>query len=504
MNTLGAGGRRLTLGIDVGSSNTKAVLAELDGASVRECAAAAVPTPDQVPALLAAVGEVVARVLAEAPASPEAIGVASMAESGAALDSNGAPLTPILGWDGLHGAKHAQTLARRVGAERLFAHTGVRPSGKAPLAVWLGLREQLPFAHWAGAADLVVHALSGSLVTDHTLAGRTMAYRVGGELAPQLDAELLALAGLRPEQLPTVARPGDTPIALDPSSVRRHGLEAVLTTARHAGPGLRSGTPVVAAGHDHAVAAWAAGVRHAGEQADSLGTAEAVLTVLPQAPDPGPVAAAGMSWVRSVSGERHALLAGSAAAGAMLGWLDDQLGAERAGAALAAAGEHGHEASGTALVLPYLRGRQTPAPDPGARVEILGEPRDDAALARAVVEGVCLQARWMLREQTRLGGVTPAQDLTVLGGPALAIPALAVARRHSLPFTQRRVTVAEPVATGAAMLAAVRAGLLGSPAIAHEQAPTLPVEIWEPTGMDDAAFLRFIAAATKERHDRPS
>src|SRR5699024_4632229 len=103
------------------------------------------------------------------------------------------------------------------GADALFAATGVRPSGKVPLATWAQLREEDPvrwaaMARWAGAADLVVLALTGRLATDHTLAGRTMAYRLPapGDPVPEgFDAELLAAVGLRPEQLPEVVVPGE-------------------------------------------------------------------------------------------------------------------------------------------------------------------------------------------------------------------------------------------------------------------------------------------------------
>ncbi|MEK8169346.1 hypothetical protein NKH77_04720 [Streptomyces sp. M19] len=50
------------------------------------------------------------------------------------------------------------------------------------------------------------------------------------------------------------------------------------------------------AGHDHLVGAWAAGVREAGEAADSMGTAEAVLTVGDAPPDVPAAAREGMSW----------------------------------------------------------------------------------------------------------------------------------------------------------------------------------------------------------------
>src|SRR5690606_16735969 len=158
----------------------------------------------------------------------------------------------------------------------LFAATGVRPSGKVPLATWAYLRDEEPdrwvaMRRWAGAADLVVLALTGRLVTDHTLAGRTMAYRLpepGADLPAGFDPDLLAAVGLRPEQLPEVAGPATAGVSV--------GADRPW--------GLHPGTPVVVAGHDHQVGAWAAGVREPGEVADSVGTAESVIRVVGRNP----------------------------------------------------------------------------------------------------------------------------------------------------------------------------------------------------------------------------
>lgn len=357
---------------------------------------------------------------------------------------------------------------------------------------------------WAGAADVVVLALTGRLATDHTLAGRTGAYRItdGGAAVPgTFDAELLGLVGLRPEQLPDVVAPDASAGVVDAGAAGAAGLGDLV--ARGAGAGLVAGTPVVVAGHDHAVGTWAAGVRAPGGRADSVGTAEAVLTVLAGPPVPAPVAAAGMSWVRTVSGRDHALLAGSSSAGAMLHWLEGRLDGLTLDEALRAAWADlaAHPEPTGVLVLPHLSGRQTPAPDPDARVQVLGEDvGDPVRLTRAVLEGVCLQARWMLAEQAALGAVHPG-PLTVLGGPALAVPAWAETKRRVMPEPLVWVTSAEPVAVGAAVLAAVRSGLLGDPATVLADGPSLATaapdrDLRETNDAYDVQLTRFVAAAT--------
>lgn len=516
--------RLLGLGIDVGTTNTKVALvaaprSAADG-TVALLAVASAPTPGPA-ALDRVLRELTTRALAaaarsDAPAdgtgaaagtrarlgAPLAVGVASMAETGVPLDADGRPVGPWLRWDGRRAAAEAAALADRLGATALFGATGVRPSAKVPLATlaWLAAHDpgrRAALARWSGVADLAALRLTGDLVTDHTLAGRSMAYRLppAGEALPAaFDADLLAEVGLRPEHLPRVAAPG-----------------AVAGTVRP-GPwvaaGLRAGTPVSVAGHDHAVGAWAAGVRDPGSTADSIGTAEALCTVLPADPVRADVARAGMSLVRTVAG-RPALLAGSSSAGAMVRWWLEHEAAGRTAedlfAAVAALPDAARpDRAAGPVVLPYVAGRQTPDPDPAARVRVLGDraAHDPVALAAAMVDGLALQARWMLDAQLALGrAADPAlrpDRLVVLGGPATRNAGWMRAKAELSPVPVRLVDCAEPVAAGAALLALHRAGLLDP-----DDPPVLPALPGLPGGEPlpaprpgaDAALARFVRAA---------
>jgi sugar (pentulose or hexulose) kinase len=521
-NTLADVSRLLGLGIDVGTTNTKVALvaapeSAADG-TVELLAVAAAPTPEPA-ALDRVLRELTVRALATARRSaggaptagarpgpalvPQAVGVASMAETGVPLDAGGRPLGPWLRWDGRRAAAEAAALADRLGATALFEATGVRPSAKVPLATlaWLAAHDpgrRAALARWAGVADLAALRLTGDLVTDHTLAGRSMAYRLppaGAGLPTAFDADLLAEVGLRPEHLPRVAGPGAVAGAVRPGA--------------WVAAGLRAGTPVVVAGHDHAVGAWAAGVRAPGTTADSIGTAEAVCTVLSADPVRADVARAGMSLVRTVAG-RPALLAGSSSAGAMVrwwleheaaGWTADDLFA--AVAALPPPDRPDPADPAAPLVLPYVSGRQTPEPDPAAGVRVLHRAaHGPVVLAAAMLEGLALQARWMLDVQLRLGATAdPAlrpERLVVLGGPASRNTAWMRAKAEAGPVPVRLVDCAEPVAAGAALLALHRAGLLDP-----DDPPVLPALDGLPDGRPlpaprpgtDAALARFVRAA---------
>lgn len=463
-DTRGHGQAVLALGVDVGTTNTKVALVAISAGepgcgAVRVVTAAGAPTPDDASTLVATAVGLVRSVLADAPRPPDVVGLASMAETGVPIDADGEPLCPFLRWDGHRACAEAKALAADLGRDALFTTTGVRPSAKVPLATLAWLRRNEPdvwlrMRHWAGAADIVCLAMTSRLATDHTLAGRTMAYRLPGPdgvLPATFDADLLAAVGLYPEQLPAIVGPRE--------------VAGRVTASAFVGAGLLAGTPVVVAGHDHAVGAYAAGVGAPGDVADSLGTAEAVITVLARSPEPAAVAAAGMSLVRTVTGQHEALMAACGSAGAMIAWWLATMVGNRPAADVFADVDRLPAGPTGVLVLPYLAGRQAPAPDPAAEVVIIGRTAGHgrAQLTRALLEGLSLQARWMLAEQARLGGTDLAgSEVAVLGGAVSANPTWMGVKAAVTPAPLRLVGITQPVAAGAALVAAERAGLLAA------------------------------------------
>jgi sugar (pentulose or hexulose) kinase len=431
-----------TAGLDLGTSYVKAVCVDLDPTSnrparVRELRRASTPSDarelvDTALGLLRQVGG----------GGVSAIGIASMAETGVPLDGRSEPLTPLLTWDAV---RPLSARLRDVDPGELFARTGVRLSPKVPLATWAWLATEHPDVvrrtrRWAGAADLVAHALTGRLATDHTLAGRTGAHLLD---EARWSEDLLGLAGLAPDLLPEVVT--DAPV------------------------GTADGVPVSVAGHDHQVGAHAAGVRAPGDTANSLGTTEVVLRVLDGSPDPAAVHAAGMSLVRTVGGAHRALLAGNGSAGATYAaWVAVHgLDADRLDLPGGPTG---------LLVLPYLRGRQCPDPDPEARLRVVGEvggAGPDVRM-RAVLEGLALQTRWMDEVQRGLDPGAADGPFVMFGGPGARNDHWTRVKAEVLPRQISVVAQEEPVAVGAAIVAAERAGLVppGSVVLPNDPLPT--------------------------------
>lgn len=497
------------LGVDVGTTNTKVALVSVhDDGTVREERILALATPTSGAALREAVLGALRTVAADAQVPVQAIGIASMAETGALIDADGEPLGELLRWQPDDARRMtADALVASAGAEPLYAATGVPVVAKSPLVQWLTLAAagdaRLGSARWAGAADLIALALTGEHVTDRTLAARTMAYRLDGEPDRGFDPDLLALAGIVPERFPRIPADDDAP--------------ATLTRASADALGLLPGIPVVVAGHDHAVGAWAVGARRPGDAVDSVGTAEALYRVAAHVPRE-PARRAGFSIGPTVGGMHESLLGGNPTAGAFVEWAfrellpgADRAGASRVAAAVAAAGPS------TVVVLPYLRGRQAPAPDPRAIPRVVdlcgrgaGLPTDPGESLAAILTGLTLQLAWLDAEQTAILEELRSDALCVIGGAGATDPAWWSLKRLLLPGSLRRVASAEPVATGAGMLALCRAAGVESvldaardddapddraPDRAPNREPVRASGSWDPRNL----LAAFVAAATTER-----
>ncbi len=459
------------IGVDVGSTHIKAVLVA-PGSGVVHVARRDTPTdavsgggathrPEE---LLAAVESAIAECVAATAgfaagrgpgAAPLAIGIASMSEAGVPLDARGRPVGEIVAWFDQRPAPQAEWLERRVGAPALFARTGLRPEAKYTLPKLLWLREERPreFARlrrWAGVAELVAHHLTGELATNASLACRTAAFAVADR---RWDSELLALAGLTPEQMPGVLPLG-----------RPVGGLAAGAAARLA---LPTGTPVAIAGHDHLVGALGAGVTRPGDVLDSMGSAEATFLVTGQPTLADELRRSGFSsGCHALDGAWY-VGGGLQASGALVEWFiarfmpaaDSNL--DRYAAFLALLDRASREPA-RPLVRPYLRGRTAPNRDPSAALEVEGLTESDGLpeLAAALIDGAAFHVRWMLEELERLTGVRPG-CVRVIGGGARN-PRWLSAKAALGPGRFEVARTAEAAALGAALVGGVAGGAYGT------------------------------------------
>lgn len=407
---------QLLVGLDVGTTSSKAVVFDVAGAIQ---AVGRAPTPWQgseldAGALLDAARTALAQALDNAPAGPVVgLGVTSMGESGVLLDSRGEPVTPIIAWHDPRDTDEVRRLGLDIGAEEFSARTGLPLRSQWSLTKHRWLLDHEPASVGAvrrlSIAEWVVRGLGGEEASDVSLASRTGWL----DLASRgWWPELLDWSGARPSLLPPLVTSG-TPLghASGDAPKRLHG--AVLTTA----------------GHDHQAAAVGADAAGRGDQLDSCGTAEALVRTVPAgfpAEGVAQLARAGVTVGWHVLADRWALL------GATQGGLTLQRVLARLG-------------DGPARL------RELDA----AALDTSGAAADAAARAwRAALEEVTDEIHQIHAAMTAVVG--PHRHMIATGGWSRSDALMHVKRLRFGPVTRSRVE--EAGARGAALLAGLAAG----------------------------------------------
>jgi xylulokinase len=416
MSTKGTGPSttELLLGLDVGTSRTKAVLLDASG---REVAGAVVATPfvttgDRVEMavddLLGCVAEVLAG-LGERRRHVVAAGVAGVAESGAPMDDQRRPLAPVIAWLDDRGGEAVGVLEREFG-DGLALRTGQGATTKMTVAKlgWLLAHGVRDVDRWLGVPELALWALTGAEATEHSLASRTGCYDVTGH-----------------RWLPEVAGVLGFHTAVFAEVLAAGRVMGRVSVAGAAWSGLPAGIPVTIAGHDHLAGMAGGGVGPA-ELANSVGTAETIAGRAPTLPDMDAARAQRLAVSVSPGGTDWAVLVSAGRSGQVIE---------------AAAAEWG----------------MTPA-------EL--DARCDEAWA-GVLAGLTGRA---VDAYHRLAAVVGRRErMVVFGGGSASEPWLrAKAEAFDIPVVRSAVTSA--VARGAAVHAGVAAGWWGS----EDEAPTPP------------------------------
>ena len=444
------------LGLDLGTTHCKGALFAEDGALLH---AVSVPTPacslpgghtEYDPEELWSAATKLMRELAEVSAGgpPDVIGVAGMAESGCLVDvRSGRPRSNILAWFDTRSRPQAERLAASPGSETLFGRTGLNPSFKHGLAKLLWLRDRVGTSPseslWLSVPDWIVLRLTGRMVTDPTLAVRTLAFNIG---RGEWDADTLAEVKLSRTTFPEVIPSGTPAGGLIPDAA------AVVR--------LPVGVPVAVCGHDHICALLAAGVVEPGPVLDSMGTAESLIGVLDELRVDRLAADSGLSIVPHVLPNRFCWLGGISASGGSVEWLRAQIGlAGSYDDMLDLLGDAEPDPTGI-LYFPYLAGSGAPNPDQDVRAALVGLAAEDTGsrLLKAVIEGTCFEAETIRRAGEQLTG-RPHSDLIAVGGGAKNHVWLQI-KADVTGCACRAPELPEATALGAALTAGLGAGLL--------------------------------------------
>lgn len=262
------------LGIDLGTTNVKALVVERSGTVVargsapvdRRC------TPDggveqDIEEIWAATCQAIRQAVGEDGAKGvrvEAMGVSSQGGALQLLDAGLKPLGPVISWMDGRGRPFDQSLMEELSEEFFVEHVGCRSCLITPGQI-LRLRQQCPktILHAAGISyvgDVIVGRLCGRRAHDATSLSIAFLYN---PLLGRADPELLLRLGLREDMFPELL-PADRPAG-------RLLAEAAKAT------GLPEGIPVSPAVHDQYAASLGVGAVREGDVSLGTGTAWAMI-----------------------------------------------------------------------------------------------------------------------------------------------------------------------------------------------------------------------------------
>ncbi len=453
------------LGLDLGTTNCKALAFDLDGRLVGSASAPtpALPSTGSNPADRSiplydaeALWQVSARLMREVNQQlgsnqrVAALAVASMGESGVLADADGIPLAPVLNWYDRRTVPWNDWWRKRLDETTIYQITGLPLDHiySAHKLLWHRQHDPTTFERaqtWLGLSDWIAFRLTGKRTTSYSMASRTMLFDLR---TYTWSEELLRLADLPASLLPPALPSGEI--------IGQVTQEAARVT------GLAAGTSVATGGHDHICAALAAGVTEPGTALNSSGTTDTVLGALKAPVLSEEVASSGLCCGCHTARGRYYLVGGFMS-GAVVSWLTRLLGGNDGGPDAVA--ELMDEAASAPVLakdtwfLPYLGGSGPPDRDPNAWGAWLGlrlnHSRGD--LVRAAMEGLCFALRYLLEGHRRITG-DPIRELRAVGGGTRNIWWQRL-KADVLGLTIEVPDVSEVTARGAALLGGIAVGV---------------------------------------------
>ncbi len=501
---MGKGAKILTLGIDVGTGGTRALLLNEQGSVVASAteqhapfASPQIGWAEQHPedwwrACCVAVPQALrcAGVRAEDIAC---VGFSGQMHGAVMLDDRGEVVRPALIWCDVRTDPQCHELTEKIGAAELIQATCNPALANFTLTKLMWVRQHEP-ENWHRVRsvllpkDYVRFRLTGERATDMADASGTLLLDVAHR---RWSKVMLAGAAIDERLLPQLFE--------SPEVCGRVSVAGASAT------GLRQGTPVVAGAGDQAAGAVGMGIVAPGAVSATIGTSGVVFAATDR-PALEPLGRL-HTFCHAIPGRWH-VMGVTQAAGLSLRWFRDQFGAGSVGdensdpydrlcdeAAAAAPGCQG------LLWTPYLMGERTPHLDPNARGALIGltATHTRAHVIRAILEGVAFSLRdsFTLFDQMKV-----AVGRIRLGGGGVRSPLWRQIQADVYGHEVEIVEAEEGAAYGAAILAGVGAGLWKSvdeacSAVVHVAKTVQPQPEAALTMNASYAAYRRVYAATK-------
>ena len=446
-----------TLGVDIGTFESKGVLADQAGNIV---ASAARPHKMLVPRPGWAEHRadedwwgdfvhITGAILDQSGIDPGQIaGIATSAIGPCMLpvDADGGPLmNGVLYGVDTRAEKEIEELTERIGADTILDRCGNALTSQAvgPKIMWLRRNRPEVFAKTAKiltSTSYLTFRLTGQYVIDHY---------TGANFSPLYDVATLAWTTELADDI--------APLDLLPRLMWTGEIAGAVTAEAARQTGLAEGTPVTCGTVDAAAEAVSVGVRHAGDMMMMYGSTIFIIEVTDK-----PVRDARLWYAPWLTPGSHASMAGLATSGTLTHWFRDQFARElprdTAFAALAEEAEGSPPGAKGLLMLPYFSGERTPIHDPRARGTFFGlnltHGRGD--MYRALLEGIAFGTGHVI-ETYRDAGAAPARILAVGGGTKNRIWLQATSDIGGVPQIVNEKTIG--ASYGDAFLAACAVGL---------------------------------------------
>jgi xylulokinase len=371
------------LGIDIGTTATKAILLEPDRGPVAEAERPVQlhsPHPGWAEEDTDQWWRNVRELVRELAADREVAGVgfSGMVPCVILLDADGGVLRRSIQQNDARAVDEIRELRQRLGDARVLERTGspITQQSVGPTLMWLAKHEPDSWSRARtvlGSYDLMAFRLTGERGVESNWALESGLYDLdtGGWAADIVEA-----AGARPSLVPAVRRPEE--------------VVGLVTEPAAAETGLPAGTPVVAGSADHVASAFAAGIVDDGDLLVKLGGAGDILLATEE-----PLIDPRLYLDFHLIPDRYLPNGCMAASGSLIRWFQDRLAAGASLADLDREAEAAGPGAGGIVALPYFLGEKTPINDPEARGAFVGLHlgHQRGHLFRAVLEAIAFGFR---------------------------------------------------------------------------------------------------------------
>ena len=458
------------MGIDLGSTNLKAVVYDLEGNAVaagsrktelvhpdQQHPQWAVWQPEQIwGSTAAAVQDALAQL--DDRRAVRAVAVTGMGMDGVPIDRNGRWLYPFISWHDPRTAPQLQWWQEHIGAEKSFA-TGGNPLwaiNSALRILWMSEHEPAILEQtdkWLLIEDFLNFMLCGRKATDYSMASNTLLF---DQHKLDWSEEMLSASGIDRRLLPDPF-PSGTPLG------KVHAEAAGAT-------GLSEGTPVILGGHDHICGTLPVGAFLPGVVLDVVGTWESVLIAMDRPNLTTELQRTGMMVQAHVARGRYAAAGTNPSAG-MLEWYRQQYGdqarqkAQQEGDGegdwehLMAAAAASPPGARRVMFLPHMSGATCPVVDDRSLGAFVGLSNivTSGDMLRAMIEGLNYQFLDIVTAVETAAGATPEKFIAVGGVTRNRFLMQNKADVVGRPIEVPAIEEASPL--GAAILAGIGVGL---------------------------------------------